>query len=355
MCIRDRIYAYFFGLACGWIILLSGIQGLGGWGAFMEKAWPDVRFVTFRGSYVPGVPNWIPGVFGMVLLYMGYSIINQEYVKKILSAANEHQARLGSMFPNIPLWIIWILPASLIGIVGRQLYPPGTFTGPADQVLAFIIRDFLPAGLTGLVVAGFIAGSQDIGGTAQTVASLLTIDFYQRYIKPDATESHYLKVGRMLTALIMIIPILWIPLMISFPFTTWLYALVTGALVTPTMWPYILGPVVKRLSRWSAFIGCLAGGIYGIIIRLLERFGPPLPAWVTNPWMAIFPTCLITVVTMFIVSAIENSIKGPIPEDELEGAVVTLGKAKTMNIPLQEILTMRATKAMKVSSLMEVL
>lgn len=347
--VASEVFAFFLGLVVMWIWFYFGVQALGGWDAFISKCGADIHFVTFRGEFVKGIPNWIP-FFGFLLLYMAYAIINQEYVKKVLSARTTWDARVGGMFPNVILWVLWILPMSLIGIIGRQLYPPGTFTGPADQVAPFILRDFVPVGFVGLIVAGFIAGSQDYGGTAQSVASLLTIDVYQRHIRRGMSEEHYVKVGRILTFIVSIIPAIWIPTIISFPFIAGWYTLITGMLITPVMIPYILGPLTTYLSRWSAFGGCLIASAVGLYIKL-----GPVAAWMKNSWIMIYFIVPAVILGMLLISVIENSVKKPIPKEELQGVVLprALGMSKSaLTTKLQEILSARAYSKLAVKGVL---
>ncbi|MEM4311615.1 MAG: hypothetical protein QXX95_04435 [Nitrososphaerales archaeon] len=344
----SEIYTMILGIFFGWTTLSLVISSIG-WDAFWAKVWPEVRFVTFGRDIVAGLPNWL-SLLGFFLICLPYGIINQEYVSKSLSASSEWQSRLGLMIPNVPLWIAWVMPFSIIGVIGRYVYPPGSFTGPADQVLFFFIRDVLPVGLIGFAVAAFVAASADIGGTADTVSSLWTIDVYRRFIKKGAPESHYVKVGRITTGIVLILPVLWIPLLRSFPFVAGLYIALTGALIGVIVIPYIVGPLTTFFSRNSAIIGCLAGAvIYGLPISvILPRVAPDvikaLPAWMTHSWYIPFWTFSITIVAMVIVSLVENRIKGRIPAEELKDVVITkptVIKATAMN----NIIAHRAMRA----------
>jgi SSS family solute:Na+ symporter len=326
-----EIYTMFLGCVLGWTTFFMVASAMG-WDVFWSKVWPEVRFVTFGRDIVAGLPNWL-SLAGLFLICLPYGIINQEYVSKSLSAGSEWESRLGLMIPNVPLWVLWIAPFSLIGIMGRVVYPPGTFTGPADQVLFFFFRDVLPVGLMGFVVAAFVAGSADIGGTADTISSLFTIDFYRRYVKRDAPESHYVLIGRIATGVTMLIPLLWIPIMRAMPYVSLVYIIVTGALIGPVVIPYIFGPLSGYFSRWSGFIGAIVAGIYGLTISFGVRFfGWKLPAWMSHSWYMPFYTLTIALVVMVIVSAIENSVKGKIPTEELKDIVVFPQKVSAVEI-----------------------
>ncbi len=59
---------------------------------------------------------------------------------------------------------------------------------------------FLPVGFVGLMVGGLIAAnSSTILTHLNWGSSYLVHDFYRRFIAPDATEKHYVKVGRVCT------------------------------------------------------------------------------------------------------------------------------------------------------------
>jgi len=345
----SEIYTMVLGIFFGWTTLFYVIGAIG-WDNFWNVVWPEVRFTTFGRDIVAGLPNWLT-IMGLFLVCFPYSIINQEYVAKSLSASSEWQSRLGLMIPNIPLWIAWVMPFSILGIIGRFVYPPGSFTGPADQVLFFFMRDVLPVGLVGFAVASFVAASADIGGTADTVSSLFTIDFYRRFIKKGAPESHYVKIGRIVTGIVLVIPVVWIPIQRSLPFVAGLYIALTGALIGVIVIPYIVGPLTTFFSRNSAIIGCLAGAfIYGLPVSvIIPRFFPDIaktiPAWMSHSWYVPFWTFGITFLTMVIVSLVENKIKGRIPAEELKDVVVVRRPETVKASDINNILIKRAISA----------
>jgi len=65
---------------------------------------------------------------------------------------------------------------------------------------------FLPSGMLGLMVAGLLAAYvSTISTHLNWGTSYLVHDLYRRFAKPDATEAHYVMVGRMVTALLMVL------------------------------------------------------------------------------------------------------------------------------------------------------
>ncbi|MEM3406139.1 MAG: hypothetical protein QXL51_07400 [Candidatus Aenigmatarchaeota archaeon] len=328
-----------FSMIAGFVLLFFVIMKLG-LSNFIGAIAPYMHWVKVPIEVVKGVPNEIAFI-GMVLVCATYGIINQEYISKALSGRSEYEARTALFFPNMLVWSLWMLPFALLGILGRELYPG---VKPADYVLGYFVRDYIPIGLLGFVIGSFIATSADFGSTTQTIASLLTVDFYKRYIKKEAPEAHYVKLSKILTILWCIIPAIWVPFQMALPFVAMLYIMVTGALVTPTFIPYVVGSVSRFFSRKSAFIGCISGGIVGLFISIVNSFVTPLPSWLSHSWMVPIYSTSICLIVMVIVSVIENKVKGPIPDEELIGAIITLPTKYVKTKSMQTILNSRIQK-----------
>ena len=65
---------------------------------------------------------------------------------------------------------------------------------------------FLPAGWVGLMLGGLVAAnSSTILTHLNWGASYLVHDFYRRFVKPDASEKHYVFAGRMATILLFVL------------------------------------------------------------------------------------------------------------------------------------------------------
>jgi Na+/proline symporter len=65
---------------------------------------------------------------------------------------------------------------------------------------------FLPVGWLGLMVAGLLAAYvSTISTHLNWGTSYLVHDFYRRFLRKDATEKHYVAVGRLVTGLLMVV------------------------------------------------------------------------------------------------------------------------------------------------------
>jgi hypothetical protein len=71
---------------------------------------------------------------------------------------------------------------------------------------------FLPAGLLGAMVAGLLAAYiSTISTHLNWGTSYLVHDLYRRFLRPDASEVHYVRAGRLVTALLMLAAVAFTP------------------------------------------------------------------------------------------------------------------------------------------------
>ncbi len=96
--------------------------------------------------------------------------------------------------------------ADLQAIRGEALALAEQVTGEPSRDVNYIIPRFvlseLPIGLAGLFIAGVIAAAMSsISSELNSLATTSVIDFYRRWVKPEATDAHYLKVSKGATAL----------------------------------------------------------------------------------------------------------------------------------------------------------
>jgi Na+/proline symporter len=148
-------------------------------------------------------------------------------------------------------------------IRGEALALAETVTGADSEDVNYIIPRFvlheLPIGLAGLFIAGVIAAAMSsIAAELNSLATTSVIDFYRRWVEPDATDRHYLRVSRGATALWGI-----------FACVVATYAATLGSLIEVVnrfgsfFYGSILGvfllTMIPRAGGTGAFIGLIAG------------------------------------------------------------------------------------------------
>ena len=109
-----------------------------------------------------------------------------------------------------------------------------------------MVQALMPAGLRGIVVAGLLAAlMSSLAGVFNASSTLFTIDFYQK-LRPSASRAQLVWVGRIATAVMVLVGLLWIPVIQG---ARGLYDYlqgVQGYLAPPIAAVFFLGVFIKR-------------------------------------------------------------------------------------------------------------
>jgi SSS family solute:Na+ symporter len=130
--------------------------------------------------------------------------------QRMLASKTEKDALAAVLFFNVAHYVLRPWPWILVGLASLIVYP--TLTDLAHAVphvdarlighdLAYpVMLRFLPAGFAGLMVGGLVAAnSSTILTHLNWGASYLVHDFYRRFLKTDASETHYVRAGQVAT------------------------------------------------------------------------------------------------------------------------------------------------------------
>jgi solute:Na+ symporter, SSS family len=142
------------------------------------------------------------GAFFMMMVFKGVLISaagpapNYD-MQRILAAKNPKEASMMSGLVTVVLFVPRYFMIAGITVLAltflRGTISQGT-TIDLEQILPIVIRDFVPAGLAGLLIAGLLAAFMStFAGTINAAAAYLVNDFYKRYFRPVAKEREYIR------------------------------------------------------------------------------------------------------------------------------------------------------------------
>lgn len=123
-----------------------------------------------------------------------------EFVQRFAAAKNETEAEKAAWLFNIMHYVIRTWPWILVALAALVLYPD-----LQDKELGYpmLMLDFLPPALLGLVVASLIAAFMSTVSTSiNWGASFITNDLYLRFVKPSATQTELVLIGRLSSVLV---------------------------------------------------------------------------------------------------------------------------------------------------------
>ena len=75
-----------------------------------------------------------------------------------------------------------------------------------EQILPYAIKNFIPVGLTGLLIAGLLAAFMSTyAATVNAAPAYIVNDIYKRYFKPNASQKEYIKMSYWVSTILVII------------------------------------------------------------------------------------------------------------------------------------------------------
>ncbi|XP_033907546.3 sodium/mannose cotransporter SLC5A10 [Acipenser ruthenus] len=251
----------------------------------------------FRDPVAGDLP-WTGMTFGLTILATWYWCTDQVIVQRSLSAKNLSHAKGGSILASylkmLPMILI-ILP----GMISRALYPDsvacvdpeecvkvcGAEVGCSNIAFPKLVIELMPSGLRGLMIAVMMAAlMSSLTSIFNSSSTLFTIDIWKKYRK-NASERELLLVGRIVTVILIVVSVVWIPILQSANSGQLFVYIqsVTSYLAPPVTAVFVLAIFWKRTNESGAFWGLMVGLVIGLTRMILEFIYPPPRCGVFDP------------------------------------------------------------------------
>jgi SSS family solute:Na+ symporter len=258
------------------IILFVGLTKLGA-GAGLLEGWAVMKEANganmhlFRPMDDPMFP-WPAVILGSMIIGTWYWCTDQYIVQRVLSGRDMTQARRGAIFGaylKITPVFIFMVP----GMIAFALAEKGMLdlSGGSNTAFPVMVRELLPAGIKGVVLGGAIAAlMSSLASLFNSSATLFTVDFYER-MKPGRSQKHYLRVGRVATAVVVVLGIAWVPVIPLLGESLYEALQKVQSLIGPSIVAvFLLGIFSNRVTPAAGFWGLLLGFLAGMFYLLLD-------------------------------------------------------------------------------------
>ena len=180
-----------------------------------------------------------------------YYICNQVLMQKLLAARSERDARVGIVFCmvlNAPRPLI----TAMAGLLAFYLLLPGQVDNQ-DQVFALLLGNYVPEGLRSFILVSILAAMvSTTAALVNSASTLLTLDLYQRYVNPAATDKKLVGFGRMATLIVLVLVGLWCPMVRGMGIFLYFQKIMI-AVGTPIACVFLLAILWKRINGIGAF------------------------------------------------------------------------------------------------------
>ena len=252
----------------GVLVTVLGFRAIGGVEPFLAAAEGKLHTVLpwnhpempWLAVFVGGL--WIPNIF-----YWG---LNQFITQRTLAARSLADAQRGIFlagFLKLLIPFIIVFP----GIMAAELFADQV-SNP-DQAYPVMMRELLPAGLTGLMFAAlFGAVMSSLDSMLNSAATIFSVDLYQRHLRPGASSRRLMTVGRVTTAVLVVVGCLWAPLVARagsvFEYIQMFWGFISPGIVAA----FLFGLFVPRTPPLAAFGGMVLGvPVYGLLLWQLPE------------------------------------------------------------------------------------
>ena len=297
-------------LAGAFALTIIGLEKVGGF-AGLRAAVPPEYFHMMKPSTDSAFP-WTGIFFGAPILGIWYWCTDQVIVQRVLSAKDEGHAKAGTIFAGF----LKVLPVFLLvlpGLIAFALYPnmftkvDGVVTN-GDIAYPMMVVNLLPAGLVGLMIAALLAALMGaMSSVFNSASTMATLDFYKKF-RPDANETQLVLFGRIATAVMVVLGLLWVPFIHLLNAQLWIYLQSVQAYISPPIAVcFIFGILWPRLNGEGALSSLLTGFVLGaarFVFEVLDKthhYESPALRWLVDMNFLHYAIVMFVVCTFVLI------------------------------------------------------
>jgi len=205
-------------------------------------------------TVLPSTHNELPwtGVFfgGLWIAALSYWGCNQYIIQRALAAKNLKEAQHGLLFASVLSLIVAVIIV-IPGVIASELFENKIIS--RDQAFPVLIRELLPVGYSGLVIAALIAAIiSSLNSMCNSVATIFTMDIYKKILNPKASDYKLVLTGRIVTALALLIAVIVTPAIASMGRLFSFIQEYTGFITPGVLCIFLLGLFWKKASSKAA-------------------------------------------------------------------------------------------------------
>ena len=326
------------------LISIIGLIEAGGWDGMVAKIHANFPHGDYThawrtlGSFNdnPMGINWVGIVFGLgCVISMGYWTTDFLVVQRVISAKDLRAAKLapiiGAAFKMCVPFIV-ILPGLLgLAVLPEHLVPESVAAATGghsfNEVLPIMLARYCGPGLLGLGITALIAGFMSgMAGNVSAFATVWTYDIYRANFNKNATDAHYVSVGRWCTVVGVLASIGTAYMVMSFASIMDYVQALFSFFIAPLFGTVLLGMMWKRASPAGGFWGLASGTAASIGMWAWVKLDPTALRYVAmspnakdmaeNMFRALWSWLLCLVVTVVV-----SLLTKPKPESELTNLV----------------------------------
>ena len=262
----------------GFLITWFGLQAISdgngvveGWTLLRESDPARFNSMGGEGQSVPFSTLFT----GVLLLNLFYWCTNQQIIQRTFGASSLAEGQKGVLLTG-GLKLLGPMYLVLPGMIAYVLYASKGIR--ADQAYGFLVRDVLPAPLTGFfaaVMVGAILSS--FNSALNSTCTLFSLGLYQKVLKKNATEEQVVRSGKIFGLAIAIAAMTIAPMLAGQASIFKYLQKMNGIYFIPIFAVVLVGMLWNRASATAAKVALLVG----FAAIAIGYFVPPFDGYVT--------------------------------------------------------------------------
>ena len=269
---------------------------------------------------LPGLSVLIGGLWVANVYYWGF---NQYIIQRTLAAKSLEESQKGIVFAAflkllIPLIVVipgivaFVMNADASGQLTSATLDPSFLNKEGaiinDNAAPWLIRNFVPAGLKGLVLAALAAAIvSSLASMLNSTSTIFTMDIYKPYINKTATNKQIVMVGRFSGLVALIIAIFIAPSLGNLGQAFQFIQEYTGVVSPGILAVFLTGLFWKRATNNAAIWGVLLSIPIALYFKVAPNGWSDAAIFVTIPFM---DQMMITAVTSIAIIVILSYFEG---------------------------------------------
>ncbi|MGB7172317.1 MAG: sodium:solute symporter family protein [Candidatus Acidiferrales bacterium] len=303
----------------------------GGWSGLEARMPPGFTHMWSNLGHSSANPmgvDWFQLVAGLgFVLSFGYWCTDFLVVQRALAARDMTAAQKTPLIAALPKMFIPFL-VIVPGMAAWILLPKAAFLvgGKVDynMALPLLLAHYYPPGMLGVGITALLASFMSgMAGNVTAFNTVWTYDIYHSYIRRDASDAHYLQMGRIATVGGVLLSVGAAYVALSFHNIMDYLQLIFSFVNAPLFATFLLGMFWKRTTSNGAFYGLVSGTAAAAL-----HYFATLHGWLVyrSEMAANFDRAIYAWTACFVVTIAITLFTKPRPEAELGGLVYSLTK-----------------------------
>jgi SSS family transporter len=279
-----QLFIYIGGTLVTFFVILGLVPN--GWSGVMANA--GHKFVLWNFSRDISLPyTFWAGIIGGAFLNTASHGVDQLIVQRLLAARNERESKVALLSSGVVVFFQF----ALFLVVGIMLYsfygyhPAETAASLPDRIFPTFVVQHLPHGVAGLMIAAILAAAMsNLSSALNSLASTTVVDFYQPFIRKNASPAEALRISRWMTVLwgVVLVALAIISRKVHSVLETGLTiaSITYGSMVGV----FLLGVLTKRANE--------KGSIWGMAAGLLSMLAVWYSSRIAFTWYVLIGTAI---------------------------------------------------------------